>query len=262
MLDEGIYLGDSLRLLKKVTPESISLVLADPPYNVSRKNNLKTMGRRGIEFSWDRGFDQTGWLSPAITTITPGGAIIVFNDWKNLGDIAKALKLLGMNVKRTLQWYKTNPIPRNKDRVPVQRMEYAVYAVKPGEKWTFNRGAAPTKLRKCCKPYLEVEAKYCGDCGRRIAPKGYEDGIFYHPIQKDALHPTKKPDRLWEDIIKVFTNKGEWVLDPFAGSGTLAIAGTRTGRKHISFDNDWVYVMWARHLWKQAQNKKKQSELT
>jgi site-specific DNA-methyltransferase (adenine-specific) len=257
MLNEGIYLGDSLRLLKRVAPESISLVLADPPYNISRKNNLETMGRRGIEFSWDGGFDQVAWLKSAVDTLMPGGAFVGFNDWKNLGEIANALKVLGMQVKRPIQWYKTNPIPRNKDRVPVQRMEYAVYAVKPGAKWTFNLGAAPTKLRRCCKPYLMADARYCGSCGRRIAAKGYEDGIFYHSIQKDILHPTKKPDDLWGDIIKVFSNEGDWVLDPFAGAGTLAIAGTRTNRKHISFDNDWLYVMWAKHLWKLEKNKKK-----
>lgn len=257
MLKEGIYLGDAVSLLKKVSPGSISLVLTDPPYNVSRKNNLRTMGRRGISFSWDGGFDQISWLRLAVDTLMPGGTIIIFNDWKNLGRIAEALETLGLKAKRALQWYKLNPVPRNKDRVPVQRMEYAVYAVKPGAPWVFNWDAAPTKLQRCCKPYLDAGEKYCGRCGLRVEAKGYEDGVFYHGIQRDIMHPTKKPDGLWEDIIKVFSNPGEWVLDPFAGAGTLAVAGTRTRRKHISFDSDWMYVMWAKHLWRLEQLKHK-----
>jgi DNA modification methylase len=249
-MKQGIYCGDALKLIRRVKTESVDLITTDPPYNVSQENNLHTMGRRGIEFSWDGGFDQTCWLRDGVRVLKPGGTFVSFNDWKNMGEIAKALKILGMNVKRLIGWYKTNPIPRNKERVPIQRMEYAIYAVKPGAPWTFNPYDAPTKLKSCCKPYLDNGDKYCGSCGRRIAPKGYEDGIFYHSIQKDYLHPTKKPDCLWEDIIKVFSNEGDTVLDPFSGVGTLAVAGTRTGRTHISFDNDWLYVMWGTHRWK------------
>jgi len=250
-LRQGIHEGDATDLLKKVTPGSIDLILTDPPYNVTQKNNLHTMGRRGIAFDWDGDFNQLDWLSDAVTALKPGGTFISFNDWKNLGDISKALTSLGMVVKRQLHWYKFDPIPRNRDRCVIQRMEYAVYAVKPGAKWTFNRDGAPTTLKPCCKPYLASGTKYCGACGRRVAAKGYEDGIFYHGLQKDYLHPTKKPDNLWGDIIKVFSNKGDMVLDPFSGVGTLAVAATRTERQHISFELDWLYAMWGRHRWKQ-----------
>jgi len=243
----GLHYGDALKLLNRVPDESVDLIVADPPYNVSQKNNLETMGRRGIEFSWDGQFDQTCWLPHAARVLKKGGTFVSFNDWRNLGEVAKALRLLGLRDKRDLYWYKTNPMPRNKKRVPVQRMESAIYAVKPGAKWTFNLGAAPTKMKSCCKPYLTQDDKYCAKCGRRVAPKGYEDGIFYHSIQKDFLHPTKKPDALWEDIIRIFSNEGDTVLDPFAGVGTLAVAAARTGRNQISFDNDYLYVMWGNH---------------
>lgn len=249
-LKQGIHQGDANKLIKRVPSESVDLIVTDPPYNVTQENNLHTMGRRGIEFSWDGDFDQVGWLREHVRTLRPGGTFVSFNDWKNLGQVAEALRILGMIPKRQLCWYKTNPMPRNKDRVPVQRMEAAIYAVKPGGKWTFNLGAAPTKLNSCCKSYLADASKYCGACGRRVAPKGYEDGIFYHSIQRDYLHPTKKPDALWEDIIKLFSNEGDTVLDPFSGVGTLAVAATRTGRKHISFEMDWVYRMWGTHRWK------------
>lgn len=254
-LKQGIHNGDALKLFSKVPSSSVALVIADPPYNITQENNLDTMGRRGIEFSWDGKFDQTAWLPEAVRVLSPGGTFVSYNDWKNMGEVAKALTLLGMKPKRLLAWYKTNPMPRNKDRVPVQRMEYAIYAVKPGAPWTFNLNAAPTKLKNCCKPYLDNGDKYCGSCGRRVAPKGYEDGVFYHSIQRDILHPTKKPDALWEDIIRVFSNEGDTVLDPFAGVGTLAVAATRAKRKHISFELDWLYAMWGQSRWKKELSK-------
>jgi DNA modification methylase len=200
-LKEGIYCGDSFRLLRRVTPGSVKLIIADPPYNVTRENNLQTMGRRGIEFSWDGEFDQVGWLRLAVQALAPGGAMVIFNDWKNMGLLAEALRILGMRKEmRDLHWRKANPIPRNMKRCFIQRMESALYAVKPGAKWTFNRDET----------------------------KSYEDGIFSYPIQHDLLHETKKPDALYAEIIELLTDEGDLVLDPFAGSGTLAVAATRT----------------------------------
>lgn len=250
-----IYKGDAFKLLKRVTPNSVQLCITDPPYCTSRANNLHTMGRTGINFSWDQEFDQVGWLKAMVDTLIPGAAAVIFNDWKNLGIISEALRILGMAVKRPLHFYKKNPVPRNKDRCIIQRMEYAVYAVKPGAPWIFNPGCSPTKLQKCCKSYLEAGDKYCGRCGLRVAPKGYEDGIFYHSVQRDPWHDTKKPNGLWEDIIKMFTNKGDTVLDPFAGVGTLAVAATRTERKHISIELDWLYVMWGNYQLRKEQEK-------
>ena len=106
-------------------------------------------------------------------------------------------------------------------------MESALYAVKPGAKWTFNRDEA----------------------------KSYEDGIFTYPIQHDLLHETKKPDALFEEIIRLLSNEGDLVLDPFAGSGTTAIAATRSYRRHISFELDWLFAAWAKHQWKKEKER-------
>lgn len=241
MQDNRIYQGDALKLLKRVKPGSVRLLLTDTPYNISRKNNFHTMGRRGIEFSWDGGFDQTGWLRFGVDTLMPWGSIVVFNDWKNLGQIAEGLRILGMKVCRPFKWYKTNPKPANIKRVPVQRCEYAVWAVKPSKQkptWVFNPDLGPTK-------------------GFKGSKKGYEDGFFFHPIQIDPLHKTKKPDALFEEIIRLLSNPGELVLDPFCGTGTLAVAAERAGRRHISFELDPLYYAWANVLLRRDREKRK-----
>jgi site-specific DNA-methyltransferase (adenine-specific) len=219
--ENDIHLGDSFKLLKRVEPESVRLLLTDPPYNVTQENNLRTMGRRGIDFEWDGDFDQVGWLHLGVRTLMPWGSIIIFNDWKNLGQIAEALRVLGMEVKRCFQWYKSNPMPRNTKRLPVQRCEYALWAVKPSTqrpKWVFNPDPS----------------------------KGYEDGIFSYPIQKDPLHKTKKPDDMFEEIIRMFSEPDDLILDPFSGTGTLAIAADRAGRRHISMELDVLFYYYAK----------------
>ena len=56
--------GDCLELMKSIPDKSIDLLLTDPPYNISKNNNFKTMKRNGIDFgNWDHKFDLTSWLS-------------------------------------------------------------------------------------------------------------------------------------------------------------------------------------------------------
>jgi DNA modification methylase len=206
----AIYLGDAFELLKLVEPGSVRLILCDPPYNVSQANNLHTMGRRSIDFGdWDHGFDQTGWLEDAVKTLMKGGSMIIWNDWKLLGIIAAHLQALGMVVKRQMRWTKSNPIPRNMLRVPVQSDECCLWAVKPKAKWVFHKRQSVS----------------------------YERGEFHHPVITRNPHPNKKPDQIFRDMIEIFSDEGDLVLDPFAGSGTTAVAAQLTGRRHISFEN-------------------------
>ena len=57
-------------------------------------------------------------------------------------------------------------------------------------------------------------------------------------ILKDKTHATQKPVRLMEIPIEVHTEPGEWVLDPFAGSGTTAHAARNLGRRWIVVERD------------------------
>ncbi|MBL4847581.1 MAG: site-specific DNA-methyltransferase [Planctomycetes bacterium] len=122
--------GCAEELLPRVPSESVRLTLTDPPYNVSRPNNFQTMGRTGIDFDWDGDFDQLSWLEEAARALVPGGSIVIWNDRKNLGDLARALASLGFSVKAKLTWSKRNPMPRNRGRSFVPREEHGLWAVK------------------------------------------------------------------------------------------------------------------------------------
>lgn len=204
-----IYHGDALLLLPRIVPGSVRLVLTDPPYNTSRTNNFHTMGRGGIDFSWDGDFDQQAWIVLADRALMPGGSMVIWNDWKVLGQIAHFLMDLGYDVKRPVCLRKTNPMPRNRDRSAVQRIETGLWAVKPGAKWVFNR---------------------------RV-DKPYEDLIFDYPIPRAKKgrprHETKKPDGMFEELITIFSNPGELILDPFCGGGTTPYAAYRLRRQFI-----------------------------
>ena len=231
-LQSGIYCGDALKLIEHLPDECVDLLLSDPPYNTSRANNLHTMGRSGFNFGWDGNFDQIEWLKRAAPKVRKGGAAVIFNDWKNLGLMDAALGELGFEGKRVLLWRKINPMPRNKNRVPIQAHEFALWAVKKGgpkgAKWTFNR----------------------------VRPGSYETGEFAFPIPRAPSgrerHPSKKPDALFADLILMFSNPRDLVLDPFAGGGTTAYAAAQSGRRHISFEMSLKWHSEAVEHWLEA----------
>jgi site-specific DNA-methyltransferase (adenine-specific) len=202
------------------------MVLTDPPYNVSRENNFHTMGRTGIDFEWDGDFDQEEWLRHADRVLMPGGSLVIWNDYKVLGLIAHVLIDMGYDVKRPLTWIKNNPMPRNTTRLPVQKTEHGLWAVKPGAKWVFNkRGAAETFVFGYPLPR-----------GRNGRPR----------------HDAKKPDDLYGEIVEILSNPGELIVDPFCGGGTLAYAAETRGRQHISIDEDEKWVTETKARWSEA----------
>lgn len=210
-----IYQIDCIEGMKFIPDESINLVLTDPPYNVSQKSNFHTMGRKGVDFGdWDKEFNLTSWIPSAVKKLKTGGSIIIFNAWRNLGLIADELERQGCTVKGMQQWLKTNPMPRNRDRLYVTKYECTVWAVK-GKGWTFNR-----------------------------QKDTYEDGIFSYPVvnHKKRIHPTQKPVELLEEILKIHSNKGDIVLDCFMGSASTAVAAINNNRKWIGFETESEYI--------------------
>lgn len=208
-----IYNMDCFEIFNNIDRKYDALI-TDPPYNISMKNNFKTMGRQGLDFGeWDKNFDIISWIKPAIRNLKKGGNIIIFNDWKNMSYIKDELEKNNCLIKEMIMWKKTNPMPRNRERLYVTSCEFAIWATK-GKGWTFNRQR-----------------------------ENYENTIFEYPIVngKNRLHKTQKPIKLIEDLIKIHTEENDIVFDPFMGSGSTAIACLNTNRNYIGSELDEKY---------------------
>ena len=132
--------GNCLDLIQTLPDNSVDLVLTDLPYNISRENNFGTMGRAGMDFGkWNKGADITSWIELVSPKVNKNGSIVVFNSWRNLGLLANELEKNGFVVKDLIRWVKSNPMPRNRDRRYIVDYEFAIWAVKRGAKWIFNR---------------------------------------------------------------------------------------------------------------------------
>lgn len=221
--DENVWLmfGDCLERMKEIPDGSVDMVLTDPPYNISRKNNFHTMGRAGIDFGeWDKGFDLFSYIENIPRILHKDGCAIIFNAWKNIGEIARCGESHGLVIKDMLRWEKSNPMPRNRDRRYITDYEVAVWLTMPNAKWTFNRQDVAFQ-RPCFKGSLT-------------------------PASEKTGHTTQKPEYLMEQLLAIHTNVGDTVCDPFMGSGTTGVACNNLERRFIGIEMDEGYFNTAK----------------
>lgn len=226
-----IYNNDAYDLIEELVINNslVDHIITDPPYNISKSNNFSTMKsakRKGVDFGeWDKEFDLFLWIHKYSKILNKNGSIIIFCSYRSISYICDALEENDLLVKDVLKWVKSNPMPRNISRRYVQDTEYAVWAVKKGAKWTFNK---PEDV-----PYLRPEFNTSTVSGK-----------------ERTIHPTQKSLKLMEDIIKIHTNENDVILDPFMGSGTTGVAALLNSRKFIGneIDKDYFNISNSRLL--------------
>lgn len=216
--------NDALKEVNKLIELGVAVnhIITDPPYNISQDHNFNTLNnpRKGVDFGeWDRGeFNLFSWILPYSKLLEKNGSMIIFCSYRYISHIIDVLedKDVEMVVKDILIWQKSNPMPRNINRRYVQDMEFAIWAVKKGAKWTFNKNNE--------KPYMR--------------------SIFNYPLvpkSEKTAHPTQKSRKLMEEIIEIHTNKNDLILDPFMGSGTTGVAALNLGRNFIGIEIEKEY---------------------
>ena len=245
-----IYQGDRLEVLnnrEKVKKESIQLIFADPPYNLSG-SDLKTVGSKtGGDWSkvneeWDvmgekEFIDFTNsWIKSCKDILKPNGSIFIACSYHNIGESVMSLKQNGFEIKNIITWNKTNAMPNITRRVLTHSSEFVIWAVK-GKGWIFNY-----EVLKNINPNRQKDG----------SPKQMKD-IWDMPLVqgkeriKDektnkAAHPTQKPESLLKRIIVASSNKGDLVLDPFSGSNTTGLISYLYGRNYIGIETEKEYL--------------------
>ena len=212
---------DYRHFLRRLPLGSVDLVLTDPPYAISRKTGFKALGPNSVERfavsmdfgAWDaQPIDLQALSSQAYRVLRPSGTAIVFYDVWKITHLADAMTQAGFKQLRLVEWVKTNPVPLNaKINYLTNAREIAVLGVKGG------------------KPTFHSD---------------YDKGIYEFPIPNNGkrIHPTQKPFGLFAALINKHSNQGDFVVDPFLGSGTTAAAAALHQRRFAGCDMDPVYV--------------------
>ena len=251
MKTDIIYHGDCIDILRrKVEANSIDLIFADPPYNLSG-NGLEWKGNKTggdwymVNAYWDKMTPPeyvqftSDWISACNSVLKDKGSIYIACSYHNIGEVMIILKQLKYKINNIITWYKTNAMPNMTRRVFTHSTEFVIWAVK-GAGWVFNyetikeinpkrqKDGSSKQMRDLWEfPLVQGKERLRGDNGR-------------------ALHPTQKPEEMLKRIILASSQKGDIVLDPFLGSGTTAYVAKKYGRRWIGIEQDKMYVKFAR----------------
>jgi len=237
-----LYHGDSIALLNQLAPNSVDMVFADPPYNLSNGGFSVHAGRMVSvnKGAWDisKGFleDYTfhlQWLEACRRILKPGGTLWVSGTYHSIYQCGHALQSLGYRILNDISWFKPNASPNLSCRFFTASHETIIWARKEKKaKHTFNyevmkNGDWPEDSIK--KPGLQMRSVWSMG-----TPKLAE--------KKFGKHPTQKPLDLLKRIVLASTNKGEIILDPFTGSSTTGLAAIMNDRKFIGIDSEKSYL--------------------
>ncbi|HMO79112.1 MAG TPA: site-specific DNA-methyltransferase [Candidatus Paceibacterota bacterium] len=228
--------------MNQLPENSIDMIFADPPYNLSNNGFSVHAGKRVSvnKGGWDKsnGFENDyqfhlKWLSAAKKILKPGGTLWVSGTYHSIYQCGHALQALNFHILNDISWFKPNASPNLSCRFFTASHETLIWARKEKKaKHTFNYDLMKNGLWNgdiLKKPGLQMRSVW-----QIGTPK---------PIEKKyGKHPTQKPVELLKRIILASTNKNDIVLDPFTGSSTTGIVAVSNQRKFVGIDLEEEYL--------------------
>lgn len=249
---DKVIQGDCLELMKQMPDNCVDLVIADPPYNLSKGNSWKwdrSVSLPGMGGKWekaneswdDQDFSQyfsftLSWMSEVKRILKPEGSAWIFGSYHNSGVVNVACQLEGIEIINEVIWYKRNSFPNLSGRRLTASHETIIWCHSGGEKkrkYKFNYDES--RYGDYAYDKLKVPDKQM----RTVwdIPNNKERREIEH-----GKHPTQKPLRVIKRIIQLTSDKDDIVFTPFSGSGTECLAAKELGRHYIGFELEEEYV--------------------
>ena len=227
--------------MQSIKDKKIDLIITDPPFaidfkatkaNYNRTASRVMQGYNEIkpEDYYDFTFD---WMSQAFRILKESGSMYVFSGWNNLKDILRALDDTGFTTINHIIWkYQFGVVTKTKF---VTSHYHCLYVCKNQKKRKFY-------------PFSRFKKDSKSTEGRSLHYKDKEDvwNIKREYWTGDEKTPTKLPAELIEKILAYSSKKNDLVLDPFLGSGQVAMISKKQGRKYLGFEIVKEYYNFAK----------------
>ena len=243
VIDKTI-IGDTFSVIPLLPCNSVDLVIADPPYNLTKTFNGTTFSRKTVADYEDY---TRQWLSLVYPLLKDDGSIYVCCDWETSLIIGRVLGDF-FTVRSRITWQ------REKGRGATANWKNSLediwFATKSNQ-YTFNLDAVKIR-KKVIAPYKvdgkpkDWEETKNGNY-RNTCPSNFWDDITipFWSMPENTAHPTQKSEKLIAKIMLASSKPSDVVLDPFLGSGTTSVVAKKLGRKYIGIETNKQYCVWA-----------------
>lgn len=242
---DKIILQDSLKAMNYLPEACVDLMIADPPYNLTKNfagTTFKEMALKEYQKWLDR------WLKKTVRILKPNASIYICSDWKTsiaIPEIAGKYFVL----QNRISW------EREKGRGSKNNWKNCledIWFFTKSETYTFNLDAVKIQ-RPVIAPYRDEKGlpKDWIDEGKSKFRYTHPSNIWtdisipFWSMPENTPHPTQKPEKLIAKLILASSNEGDVVFDPFLGSGTTAVAAKKLGRRYIGIEREKEYAALA-----------------
>ncbi|MBF2026724.1 MAG: site-specific DNA-methyltransferase [Oscillatoriales cyanobacterium C42_A2020_001] len=246
-----LFHGDALAWLQTLADASIDLAIADPPYNL-KKAEWDTFESQDIYIDWS-----LLWIAEIARVLKPTGSLYLMGFSEILADLKRPASRYFKGC-RWLIWHYKNKANLGQDW---GRSHESILLFRKTE-------FAPINIDNIRIPYGNHTLKYPthpqamtsqygkgNDCDRYQNwvpnPRGakpkdvIEIPTTCNGMREKTPHPTQKPEALIRKFVLASSNPGDWVIDPFSGSGTTLVVAEQLGRRWMGCDSNSEYNEWA-----------------
>lgn len=223
--------GECITEMRKMPSVFVDLIITDPPFAIefrAQRSNYNRKGGRVLE-----GYNEIlaseylnftrQWISQAFRVLKENGSMYVFSGWNNLKDILIALDEAGFTTVNHIVWkYQFGVVTRSKY---VTSHYHCLFVVKNKKKWKF-------------KPFVRFSKDQKTEQGGSAHYKDKED-VWYIPREYwtgDEKTPTKLPAEVIRKILAYSSDDGDLVMDPFLGSGQVAVVAKEMQRAYLGVE--------------------------
>ena len=235
--------GDCLSVLPTLPDGSVDLAFADPPFNIGYGYDVYQDRRGKTDYlAWT-----DKWLAAVKRVLSPTGSLFVAIGDEYAAEMKLALEAGGFHLRNWIVWHYTFGVSCQKKFS--RSHAHIFYCVADPKRFTFND-----------RPVRVPSARQTTYADRRANPVGKlpDDTWVLRPQDTEAhfrsdgdtwafprvcgtfrertTHPCQMPESVLERIIRVSSDPGDLVLDPFAGSGTTLAVAKRLERKFVGVE--------------------------
>ena len=206
--------GDCLELMKDIPDKSIDLVVTDPPYKIVQggctnkavrlKGSNQEQLKKGTLFN-NNSIKFNEWIPEVYRVLKNNSHCYIMSNDRNINELLNVCEKVGFKLLNILVWGKSKHSP---NRYYMKNCEFIVF------------------LRK-------GKAKNINDMGTKQ--------LLLIDNVANKKHPSEKPIKLMEILIKNSSDEKDIVLDTFLGSGTTGVACVNTNRNFIGIELDEKY---------------------
>lgn len=252
ILDKTIN-GDFWQVCQFLPHQSMDLIIADPPYNLTKSFNGTVFSKKK-----DNEYEEytRQWLNAVQPLLKETGSIYVCCDWESSLIIGRVLGEF-FKVRNRITWQREKG--RGAKANWKNGLEDIWFATK-SDNYTFNLEAvkvrkkviAPYRVDGKPKDWIETDkGKYRDTC-----PSNFWDDITipFWSMAENTAHPTQKSEKLIAKLILASSCEGDVVFDPFLGSGTTSVVAKKLQRHYLGVEIEPQYCAWAEERLEEAKS--------